>query len=561
MALPLPHWAHSVAFAPSGKEVAVCGNMGMCQIVALDTGASRSLNTAGDQSTLSWSPDGTTIVVVNHEERPAFWDVQTTRPLEAPDGMKGSRVVFSPDGKWIAAGGRDKLAIWDAKTRAHVRTIDCPALLFFAWHKDSRLVAVAQAGRAAQVIDTHDGKKIVTLELENNLVAWSPDGTEVLGMHGFYATFCDAVTGKVKRQGTERGYIHRRPASLSPDGKQIVSNRLWDAETGELFRDLNGIPFSRRAAWSPRQNVVAFNSPDKILLYSPATGALLAELKAEGAGLSRLAWSPDGSRLATGGEADGIVRIWDAAGQKMLHSWPAHEKSVIGLAWSPDGEKLATGGPDKSVRLWAPATGEALAEFKRFPAEFAPHQYSECLVWGLDSRTLWLTLGRQARRLDTQTGEVSPLEQFADRNAFAVNWLALARDGDSLLMRVDYGWIFLQPAGRLVGQHLAHDPQWHPDARRFVGTWSESHMRIRGYDTRRERRLGTLIPDMTGNHWLVVGPDGHWRGSAGVESQIVYVAMLEDGSQQTFTPAEFEKRFGWKNDPGKARLLKLDPNP
>jgi len=55
------------------------------------------------------------------------------------------------------------------------------------------------------------------------------------------------------------------------------------------------------------------------------------------------------------------------------------------------------------------------------------------------------------------------------------------------------------------------------------------------------------------------GTDGHSRGSEGVESQIVYVAMLDDGSQRTYTPAEFVKQFNWKNDPAKARLMKLEP--
>ena len=35
--------------------------------------------------------------------------------------------------------------------------------------------------------------------------------------------------------------------------------------------------------------------------------------------------------------------------------------------------------------------------------------------------------------------------------------------------------------------------------------------------------------------------------------------MLDDGSLQTVTPEEFAKKFGWKNDPAKARLMKLDP--
>ena len=87
--------------------------------------------------------------------------------------------------------------------------------------------------------------------------------------------------------------------------------------------------------------------------------------------------------------------------------------------------------------------------------------------------------------------------------------------------------------------------------------WSWS--RVRTFDTRRNHRLGTLWPHLTDNHWLCVGPDGHYRGSKGVESQIVYVAQLEDGSNQIFTPEEFAKKFGWKNDPAKARLMKLDP--
>ena len=43
-------------------------------------------------------------------------------------------------------------------------------------------------------------------------------------------------------------------------------------------------------------------------------------------------------------------------------------------------------------------------------------------------------------------------------------------------------------------------------------------------------------------------------GSPGVEEQIVYVALHEDGSQRTYTPAEFAAKFGWKNAPEKAEL-------
>ena len=80
---------------------------------------------------------------------------------------------------------------------------------------------------------------------------------------------------------------------------------------------------------------------------------------------------------------------------------------------------------------------------------------------------------------------------------------------------------------------------------------------VRGFDVSTRRRLGTLWPVLTGNHWLCVAPTGHYRGSPGVEEQFVYVAQLDDGSHVTLTPAEFAARFGWKNEPEKATLLKL----
>jgi hypothetical protein len=38
-----------------------------------------------------------------------------------------------------------------------------------------------------------------------------------------------------------------------------------------------------------------------------------------------------------------------------------------------------------------------------------------------------------------------------------------------------------------------------------------------------------------------------------------YVAQHDDGSIQTYTPAEFATKFGRKNDPAKARLLGPSP--
>jgi hypothetical protein len=46
---------------------------------------------------------------------------------------------------------------------------------------------------------------------------------------------------------------------------------------------------------------------------------------------------------------------------------------------------------------------------------------------------------------------------------------------------------------------------------------------------------------------------GHYRGTSCVENEIRYVVQTERG-QETLTREQFEKTYGWKNDPDRVRL-------
>ena len=75
---------------------------------------------------------------------------------------------------------------------------------------------------------------------------------------------------------------------------------------------------------------------------------------------------------------------------------------------------------------------------------------------------------------------------------------------------------------------------------------------VRVMDTDTER-VETIFY-MTGDHWLVLTPEGHYRGSPFVERNLVYVVETTAGEQLTLTPTEFATKFGWKNDPTQVRL-------
>jgi WD40 repeat protein len=128
----------------------------------------------------------------------------------------------------------------------------------------------------------------------------------------------------------------------------------------------------KQVAWSPDGKHIASASQDHtVQVWDAATAKTVLTLSDPQEPFFAVAWSPDGKRLAGATGYDDIccssqatvgkVIIWDATSGKPELTYSAHTQQIFALAWSSDGSKIASGGDDTTVRVWNATSGTTLA--------------------------------------------------------------------------------------------------------------------------------------------------------------------------------------------------------
>ncbi len=279
-------------------------------------------------SDLDWNPDGTQIAIgigarKNRAQCVAYPNIQflnvtSLKIINIPHVGKTCSVTnmdFSPDGVNLITTSGSDLELWNVTTGQRLQ--------------DTFMFNVFQHA------------------------SWSPKASTFLDVYSEGVDIRNAIHGGESEQiftssdQSENKFF--TDSVWSSDGSSIASSLtdgtiyVWDTTNTNILQTFSTHTAAvRRLVWNWDLNLIASGDDSgKILIWNPSTGEIAAELKGHTGAIRDLDWRADGQELVSAG-ADNTVRRW---------AWPSGEmqlvesdQSIWSVAYSPDGSQLAYGG-------------------------------------------------------------------------------------------------------------------------------------------------------------------------------------------------------------------------
>ncbi|MGP0068587.1 MAG: WD40 repeat domain-containing serine/threonine-protein kinase [Isosphaeraceae bacterium] len=269
-------------------------------------------------------------------------------------------VEFSPAGDLLASAGKDGFVqIWSTTSWQLVRSIK------------------ASGTEVNVAAFSPDGKTLATVDDDGELKLW------------------EVATGRCQLEMP----AHRGDAVIArftADGKSVITGgrkdgfvRVWDRSSGTMLDSLPGNgPFFENAVFSPDGSILATAGGDGVKLWNWSRRTLIASLPGSGRAQS-LAFSHDGSKLATVHENGELIQLWDGSSRRLLRVFHRQWNDgfrptggVFAVAFFADDQTMITADGHGTIRHWDVASG----------MQRGVHQGHIGRIWNLtlspDSRTI-----------------------------------------------------------------------------------------------------------------------------------------------------------------------------
>ena len=381
--------AWRIAWWPTGDRLLVQTTMPRAEVLVFDAASGDPLlafPVGSDPTSLCLSADGTRLVTASADDQVQVWDAGSGDRLAALPG-RGLAVACSADGRRVAVSGNDRAAlVFDATATgaAEILSIAGAEPWTVGWSPDgSRLVSTHLDG-TLQIHDAATGALVgmredqaldrsLWLAISDRFVAASAASDDP-GLGGRELTLYDAGTLAVHK---DLG-VGALPIAFDPAGDLLLAGEvgratLFDAHTGRVIEHLEPPELLNPevaqvvdgALHPDGRHALVSVAIDRAWWFDRHTGRAIA-LPASGP-VRRVALSPDGARIALGGQ-DGTVDVIEVADLDLGASLGTvtdvarvsfrADGLPFGLEFSPDGALVATSGFEGTLAVWDTASGE-----------------------------------------------------------------------------------------------------------------------------------------------------------------------------------------------------------
>ncbi|CDO71101.1 hypothetical protein BN946_scf184844.g105 [Trametes cinnabarina] len=483
----------SVVFSPSGKELLSASDDLTVKVWDATTGACLVTwkRHTRDVRSVAWSSDGVYAASGSYDSKVILWPVASpqTATVFTDHRAEVDQVVFASDGDLLSAGHDCTSKMWSVQSKSCIRTFTHAArVMTVAVSKDSRLVACGCDDTSVVLWNKATGERLHTL---NHHASWiwsldfSPDD-RILASGSWDHTMCLWDVATATHLQTLLGHADQvLCVRFSPDGSHIVTGecdhsvRIWECD----LTVLDGRKPKKSMLRKGLQSLV--KPPEEKRTWYDPTGTYSTTGEHHASGVRVVSFSPNGALIATAAW-DGTVRIWDVATGTRVKTLEGHEHLITSCTWSRSGKLLAsTGDHDHSINIWNVAAGKSLAKFTQhiggvWTSIFTPDEQRLVSCSDDGSIRLW--------HVDNTKQSGAPFSVLYQGKG-PIYSLALSADAQWLLS----GSLDAEPPDP-AAQGAIHTPLREPTrvAGQIRGVWEETY----GYPTLR-------LHDMLGNVlWL-----------------------------------------------------------
>ena len=291
------------------------------------------INHNGRTDEPTFSADGQYLLTIDWDTV-HMWGVEDGKQMARMEAKDVQCVAMSQDGRWIAAGGKGYVVLWNTKTYEKLK------LPLERSYKNKTARGMDFSPNSSQLVAA---------------IAWyHPEPEEWSDRHVAKTKIWDIATQK---RVQTLDHADAQAATYSPQGNRIAtandrSIRIWDSNDGrfELIQDIKDV-YVTGVLWQSNDHLFVLSYRDRgdstiFQQIDVSTGTISAEWPADPH--SCIAAPKHGNFIAY--SIGHTVAIWDVLTRSQL-GLIQHTQDVASIALSPDDRFLAIGGRDKKITI------------------------------------------------------------------------------------------------------------------------------------------------------------------------------------------------------------------